>query len=178
MSESTGSDALSIIGRLLKLVLLTSMLALASNTESSKATTILAAGGRIDVFAARREAGVTRDLIDWVSAASKSVTAYFGRYPVPHVAVRITSIDGRGVRHRRTFGSPAALIAISVGRKTTLADLREDWTMTHEMVHLAFPSVADRHHWIEEGTATYVEPIASCTVRDPRALQDVAGLGS
>jgi hypothetical protein len=28
------------------------------------------------------------------------------------------------------------------------------------MVHLAFPSVAERHHWIEEGTATYVEPIA------------------
>jgi hypothetical protein len=25
---------------------------------------------------------------------------------------------------------------------------------------LAFPSVAERHHWIEEGTATYVEPIA------------------
>jgi hypothetical protein len=32
--------------------------------------------------------------------------------------------------------------------------------MTHEMVHLAFPSVEDRHHWIEEGIATYVEPIA------------------
>jgi predicted metalloprotease with PDZ domain len=32
--------------------------------------------------------------------------------------------------------------------------------MTHEMVHLAFPSVAESHHWIEEGIATYVEPIA------------------
>jgi hypothetical protein len=28
------------------------------------------------------------------------------------------------------------------------------------MVHLALPSVADKHHWIEEGIATYVEPIA------------------
>jgi hypothetical protein len=28
------------------------------------------------------------------------------------------------------------------------------------MVHLAFPSVAREHHWIEEGIATYVEPIA------------------
>jgi predicted metalloprotease with PDZ domain len=28
------------------------------------------------------------------------------------------------------------------------------------MVHLAFPSVPQRHHWIEEGLATYVEPIA------------------
>ena len=32
--------------------------------------------------------------------------------------------------------------------------------MTHEMVHLAFPSVAREHHWIEEGITTYVEPIA------------------
>lgn len=32
--------------------------------------------------------------------------------------------------------------------------------MTHEMVHLAFPGVARKHHWIEEGLATYVEPIA------------------
>jgi hypothetical protein len=27
------------------------------------------------------------------------------------------------------------------------------------MVHLAFPSVDEKHHWIEEGIATYVEPI-------------------
>ena len=28
------------------------------------------------------------------------------------------------------------------------------------MVHLAFPRVAQQHHWLEEGLATYVEPIA------------------
>jgi hypothetical protein len=161
MSESIESSALSIMSCLLKLALLTSVLAFANDSESSKATTILAPGGHIDVFAAREEAGVAReDLIGWVSAASKSVATYFGRYPVPHVAVRISTSEGRGVHNGRTFGSPVALITISVGRKTTLADLKEDWTMTHEMVHLAFPSVAERHHWIEEGTATYVEPIA------------------
>lgn len=32
--------------------------------------------------------------------------------------------------------------------------------MTHEMVHLALSSVEREHHWIEEGLATYVEPIA------------------
>ncbi len=161
MSESIGSSALSRMSRLLKLALLTSMLAFASDTETSKATTILAPGGRIDVFVARAEAGVTHeDLIGWVSAASKSVATYFGHYPVPHVAVRITTSEGRGVHNGRTFGSPVALVTISVGSKTTLADLKGDWTMTHEMVHLAFPSVAERHHWIEEGTATYVEPIA------------------
>jgi hypothetical protein len=28
------------------------------------------------------------------------------------------------------------------------------------MVHLAFPAVARRHHWIEEGLATYIEGVA------------------
>src|SRR5260370_34054568 len=32
--------------------------------------------------------------------------------------------------------------------------------MTHEMVHLALPSLTPEHHWLEEGIATYVEPIA------------------
>ena len=38
--------------------------------------------------------------------------------------------------------------------------------MTHEMVHLAFPSVPRSHHWIEEGLATYVEPIARARAGD------------
>jgi hypothetical protein len=152
---------LLIISSLSRLALLTSVLVFVSNTEGSKATTIEIPGGRIDVFAFREEVAVSHeDLIGWVSAAAQSVTTYFGRYPVPHVAVRISTSEGRGVHNGRTFGSPVALITISVGRETSLADLKGDWTMTHEMVHLALPSVAERHHWIEEGTATYVEPIA------------------
>jgi hypothetical protein len=161
MRDRIGSFALLIIRIVSKVALLTWMLSFASDTGSQKLTTIMAPGGVIDVFTSREEGVATReDLIGWVNAASKSVATYFGRYPVPHVAVQITTSEGKGVHNGRTFGSPVALITISVGRKTTLADLEEDWTMTHEMVHLAFPSVAEKHHWIEEGTATYVEPIA------------------
>ena len=148
-----------MINALSKVALLTYVLAFSRGT-GSKPTTIMAPGGRIDVFVSGEGGAVTQeDLIGWVSAASNSVSTYFGRYPVPHVEVRITTAEGRGVRHGRTFGSPTR-ITISVGRDTTVADLKRDWIMTHEMVHLAFPSVPERHHWIEEGTATYVEPIA------------------
>ncbi len=148
-------------GTLSKLVLLSVMLGFAGDTEGRKATTIMVSGGSIDVFAPREKGGVAyEDLIQWVNAASKSVATYFGRYPVPHAEVRITTTEGRGVHHGMTFGSPSVRISISVGRDTDLTDLKRDWTMTHEMVHLAFPSMAERHHWIEEGTATYVEPVA------------------
>src|SRR5208282_4598460 len=43
--------------------------------------------------------------------------------------------------------------------------------MTHEMVHLAFPSVPEKHHWIEEGIATYVEPIARAQIGDLTAAK-------
>jgi hypothetical protein len=38
--------------------------------------------------------------------------------------------------------------------------LNEDWELTHEMIHLAFPDMARNQHWIEEGISVYVEPIA------------------
>src|SRR5262249_23548323 len=69
------------------------------------------------------------------------------------------------------------MIRIDVGDGTTLADLHEDWMMTHEMVHLTFPSVPGDHHWIEEGTATYVEPIARIRagyLTEPQVWGDVA----
>jgi len=36
--------------------------------------------------------------------------------------------------------------------------------MTHELVHMAFPSLSDEHHWLEEGLATYIEPIARAQI--------------
>jgi hypothetical protein len=39
--------------------------------------------------------------------------------------------------------------------------------MTHEFIHMAFPDVSgesDDHHWMEEGMATYIEPIARAQI--------------
>jgi len=119
-------------------------------------------GARLDVL---REAGplqVTNDdVTQWVHWASDSVTTYFGRFPVPVVQLRIIPTSGKGVRSGRTFGnSDGGSIRIHIGGDADMAALRDDWMLTHEMVHLGFPSVAENHHWIEEGMATYVEPIA------------------
>ena len=99
-------------------------------------------------------------LQQWVQKAADAVVAYYGRYPVPHVTLQIHSFDGRGVRAGQTFARQGGLIRIAVGTETIEEGLASDWMLTHEMVHLTFPSVPDEHHWIEEGIATYVEPIA------------------
>jgi hypothetical protein len=100
-------------------------------------------------------------VLDWVSAAARAVTTYYGQFPVQHVNIQVDLHDGHGAESGHAFGSSNdARITVSVGRSSTASDLAREWVMTHEMVHLAFPGMARRHHWIEEGLATYVEPIA------------------
>lgn len=124
-------------------------------------STLLIGGSRIDVNVESGDLKLSQaELLHWVQLAGEAVATYYGKYPVPHVTIRIHSFKGVGVRHGQTFGYDGGLIKIGVGSETQASDLAEDWMLTHEMVHLSFPSVADEHHWIEEGIATYVEPIA------------------
>jgi len=102
-----------------------------------------------------------QDLLTWTHWASDSVVAYYGRFPVPHLDLRIVPTTGSSVRGGKTFPqSDGGMIRIHVGSEATMADLQDDWMLTHEMIHLGFPSVEDNHHWMEEGLSTYVEPIA------------------
>jgi hypothetical protein len=124
-------------------------------------STIVIGNSRIDVVVEKGTLQVSKEeLLKWAQWAAESVSAYYGRFPVPHLLLRIVPSGGKGVRNGRTFGERGGFITIHVGSDSTFPDLAEDWMLTHEMVHLSFPSVADEHHWIEEGIATYVEPIA------------------
>jgi hypothetical protein len=124
-------------------------------------STILIGNSRIDVVVEGGKLETSKeDLLKWVQWAAESVSTYYGHFPVPHLSLRIVPFDGKGVRGGRTFEKDGGFISIHVGSNSSFAELSKDWMLTHEMVHLSFPSVAENHHWIEEGIATYVEPIA------------------
>src|SRR5277367_6262803 len=131
-------------------------------TADEMTSTIVIGNSRIDVNIESGSMQASKeDLLKWVRWAAESVTAYYGRFPVPQLLLRIVPSDGKGVRNGRTFGREnGGFITIHVGSETSTSGLSGDWMLTHEMVHLSFPSVAENHHWIEEGIATYVEPIA------------------
>src|SRR5258708_21731248 len=79
MRERIGLSALLIIRSVSKIVLLTSMLAFASDIGNDKLTTITAPGVHLDVFANRDEKVVARDnLIELVHATSQSGLTDFG----------------------------------------------------------------------------------------------------
>jgi hypothetical protein len=102
--------------------------------------------------------------LDHIAAAASAVATFYGRFPVPSDRILIIPVAGRkGVLQGTTWGDMRGFPAFTrmrIGEHTTQADLNDDWMMTHELVHSAFPSMPDDQHWIEEGLATYIEPIA------------------
>jgi hypothetical protein len=119
-------------------------------------------GGTIEVSFAPGQFDLPKEtILNWIRRAGTAVSTYYGRFPVLHTTVRIVPVEGEdGIFHGITFGDNGGFTRIPLGQHTTEEELKSDWIMTHEFVHLAFPDMPQRHHWIEEGLATYVEPIA------------------
>jgi hypothetical protein len=106
----------------------------------------------------------TDDVLSWVRRAAESVAIYYGQFPIRRVRVYVTQTeDDDESIHGTTWGGIEGFQGVTrmrLGRSVSAADLAADWTMTHELVHMGIASLADEHHWFEEGLATYVEPIA------------------
>ena len=121
--------------------------------------------GEIDVVFSSAPSQPLRDLImQRLTTSAEAVTAYYGQYPVAHLQIDVRFHPGHGVNYGKAFGWNGARIAVSVGEASTASDFANDWVTTHEMVHLAFPSVDERHHWIQEGQAVYIEPVARARI--------------
>jgi hypothetical protein len=72
----------------------------------------------------------------------------------------VRAVAGSGIRGGTTYGYRGAASRIQIGHDTTQNQLARDWVLVHELVHHGMPNLEDEHHWMEEGLATYVEPIA------------------
>jgi hypothetical protein len=125
--------------------------------------TLAVSGGVIDLSVERvggapaSPAAVER----WVRRAATAVSAFYGALPVRRVRVIVWRTPGRGI-HGTAFGS--GLVRVHLGAETPPERLETDWVMTHELLHLGFPDLDERHLWMEEGLSTYFEPIARARV--------------
>lgn len=143
-------------------------LAMRVEASTMKSTTLRVQGGAIDVEFAEGNLDLTRTaVLNRVTRAACAVSIYYGRFPAPRYRLIIVPVVGRrGILSGTTWGYPGPHSRILIGEHTTINDLDEDWVVTHEMVHIAFPTMSREHHWIEEGIATYVEPLARSWVGD------------
>jgi len=124
--------------------------------------TITVGGGKVNVKFAPGHLELPSTLvIRWLLAAARAVTAFYGRFPVHEAKVLIVPVEiVGGILSGTSRGTRPVSTRIYLGELVDNGELKNDWVMTHEMVHYAFPSMSEEHHWIEEGIVTYVEPLA------------------
>jgi hypothetical protein len=111
-------------------------------------------------FAAGDLALPKEKVLEWVAASAQAVSLYYGRFPVRSLRLLFVPVDGSRIRGGTTWGYRGAAIRIPLGRDAGMDDLKRDWILVHEMVHLALPDLDARYGWLSEGLAVYVEPIA------------------
>lgn len=102
------------------------------------------------------------DLAHYVRDAARAVIAYYGSFPVSKAVIHFVPSDDDGIGlGTSTFNDNegCGVIVINIGESTTKRQLKDSWTLTHELMHLAFPVVSHHTRWLAEGIATYVEPI-------------------
>lgn len=105
-------------------------------------------------------------IAEWVARSAKAITTYYGRFPVKSLRLLIVPVPGERVQGGTTWGYRGGAIRIKLGSDASEDDLRRDWIMMHEMVHLALPELDERHNWLSEGLAVYIEPIARVQAGD------------
>jgi hypothetical protein len=124
-------------------------------------TDINVPGGVIHVGLAPGELALSKEtILDWVRISARAVSIYYGRFPVNSLRLLLVPVAGPRVRGGTTWGYRGAAIRVLVGGDSNEDALHRDWVLVHEMVHTALPDMEERHNWLSEGLAVYVEPIA------------------
>lgn len=104
-------------------------------------------------------------ILEHIQRAADAITTYYGRFPVTRARILVVPMQGgrREAIGGTTWGDVGgfpAFTRLRIAEHATQADLDRDWVTTHELDHFAFPSLPEENHWMEEGLASYIEPIA------------------
>ena len=100
----------------------------------------------------------------WVTTSAGAVADYYrGHLPARRTLVLV--MQGKGDSTRGiTLGGGGPGVLIRAAEGLTPATTRDDWVVTHELLHANFPDVGPDHGWLSEGLATYLEPIIRARV--------------
>ncbi len=122
---------------------------------------ISVSGGAVQLAIGPGKSVVTDDeLAQWVATSASAVSGIYDHFPMPGALVLLLFAHGSWIGSGRTLSGGGGTVLVRLGEDVTSKAYRDDWVLIHEMIHLAFPSVAREHDWAEEGLATYLEPLA------------------
>jgi hypothetical protein len=123
--------------------------------------------GRLDLPGARIDVALLGEplamgdapTLGFIEQSAARITGLFGRFPVD-ATVFVVPVTGAGeVVFGRVMSLAGASVVLLFGAATPASGVRDNWVVVHELFHLASPSFVGEGHWLEEGLATYYEPI-------------------
>ncbi len=118
------------------------------------------AGASLDIELLGRPLAMTdRGAVDWVRNGAACVGGLFGRFPVDATVFVVPVAGADEVVFGRVFSLAGASVVLLFGSDTRAETAHDDWVVVHELFHLGTPSFVGEGHWLEEGLATYYEPI-------------------
>jgi hypothetical protein len=94
----------------------------------------------------------------WVKSATDGIANYYESFPAAHTLIVIAP-GYAPVTRGETLGDGGPAIVVRAASGFEAGAIRDDWVVTHELVHATLPTLGRAHAWLEEGIATYVEPI-------------------
>ncbi len=97
--------------------------------------------------------------VAWIRGAGACVAGLFGRFPVDATLFAVPVTGAEGVVFGRVMSLAGASVVLLFGDRTGAEAAHDDWVVVHELFHLGCPSFVGEGHWLEEGLATYYEPI-------------------
>jgi hypothetical protein len=100
------------------------------------------------------------DVVAWVQRSVHAIADYARAFPAPRTLVIVMANKPDSVTRGETLGEGGPAVLVRAGGTLTSQTTRDDWVMTHELLHVALPSLPRDQAWLSEGIPSYVEPIA------------------
>lgn len=115
----------------------------------------------IDVVVLGKQGRLSTDaMLTWIELRARAMARFWDGFPSPHLLIAVMLLPHRqGVLFGKLLPESAPGIALMVGAKSELNDLGDDWILVHELFHIGVPSFYREGKWLDEGLATYYEPL-------------------
>ncbi len=97
--------------------------------------------------------------LEFVRQSALRVVSLFGSFPVDTTAFVVPVPGASEVVFGRVLSLAGGSVALLFGDQTPASGVRDNWVVVHELIHLGCPTFVGEGRWLEEGLATYYEPI-------------------
>lgn len=98
-------------------------------------------------------------LLEWIAHCAEIMTRFWHGFPAPGMKIFVLPrVAAEGVVFGRDMSGGGISMVLVIGDAATAAELRDDWVLVHELVHVGSPFVTGAP-WLTEGLATYLEPL-------------------